>query len=174
MAPQQHKEAYNKIVELCKRVTRSLSCRDDDVGFPPQQPMFRAPAPTPPPPCPVPLYAQTTPMTYPPPGTQYGTHAGSSSRLPPYYQDAFVAGTSSRPAPYYQDSFAAGTSRPRPLDWGYDAGTTLDDSYGAGHAAHSPPGVVEQMAQSLFTSPTHDELDYSQLHDAPPGATQQS
>ncbi|WVZ62019.1 hypothetical protein U9M48_011814 [Paspalum notatum var. saurae] len=174
MAPQQHKAAYDKIVELCKRVSRSLSCCDDDVGFPPQQPMFRAPAPTPPPPGPVPLYAQTTPMTYPPPGTQYGTHAGSSSRPPPYYQDAFVAGTSSRPAPYYQDSFAAGTSRPRPLEWGYDAGTTPDDSYGAGHAAHSPPGVAEQMAQSLFASPTHDELGYSQLHDAPPGATQQS
>ncbi|WVZ56547.1 hypothetical protein U9M48_007058 [Paspalum notatum var. saurae] len=36
------------------------------------------------------MYARTTPMTYPTPGTQYGTHAGSSSRPPPYYQDAFV------------------------------------------------------------------------------------
>ncbi|WVZ64941.1 hypothetical protein U9M48_014383 [Paspalum notatum var. saurae] len=45
MAPQQHEAAYDKIVELCKKVSRSLSCRDDDVGFPPQQPMFRAPDP---------------------------------------------------------------------------------------------------------------------------------
>ncbi|WVZ62201.1 hypothetical protein U9M48_011974 [Paspalum notatum var. saurae] len=115
MAPQQHMAAYDKIVELCRRVTRSLSCRDDDVAFPLQPPMFRAPAPTPPPARPAP--AQTTPMTYPPPGTQYGTHAGPSTRPPPYYQDAFAAGTSSRPPSYYQDPFAAGSSRARPIDW---------------------------------------------------------
>ncbi|WVZ62634.1 hypothetical protein U9M48_012355 [Paspalum notatum var. saurae] len=134
--------------------------------------MFRAPAPTPPPARPAP--AQTTPMTYPPPGTQYGTHAGPSTRPPPYYQDAFAAGTSSRPPPYYQDPFAAGSSRARPIDWGYGAGTTPEDSYGAAQAAPSPQGVAEQMAQSLFASPTQEELGYSQLHDAPPRATQQS
>ncbi|WVZ69581.1 hypothetical protein U9M48_018349 [Paspalum notatum var. saurae] len=162
MAPQQHKAAYDKIAELCRRVTRSLSCRDDDVGLPPQQPVFHAPAPTPPPPRSIPLYGQTTPMTYPPSGTQYGTHAGSSSRPPLYYQDTFGAGTSSRPPPYYQDAL------------GYEAGTTPDDSYGAGHAPPSPAGAAEEMAQSLFASPTHDELGYSQLQDAPPRATQQS
>ncbi|WVZ49944.1 hypothetical protein U9M48_001258 [Paspalum notatum var. saurae] len=172
MAPQQHMAAYDKIVELCRRVTRSLSCRDDDVAFPLQPPMFRAPAPTPPPARPAP--AQTTPMTYPPPGTQYGTHAGPSTRPPPYYQDAFAAGTSSRPPPYYQDPFAAGSSRARPIDWGYGAGTTPEDSYGAAQAPPSPQGVAEQMAQSLFASPTQEELGYSQLHDAPPRATRRS
>ncbi|WVZ75348.1 hypothetical protein U9M48_023409 [Paspalum notatum var. saurae] len=172
MAPQQHMAAYDKIAELCRRVTRSLSCRDDDVAFPLQPPMFRAPAPTPPPARPAP--AQTTPMTYPPPGTQYGTHAGPSTRPPPYYQDAFAAGTSSRPPPYYQDPFAAGSSRARPIDWGYGAGTTPEDSYGAAQAAPSPQGVAEQMAQSLFASPTQEELGYSQLHDAPPRATRRS
>ncbi|WVZ78978.1 hypothetical protein U9M48_026613 [Paspalum notatum var. saurae] len=113
-------------------------------------------------------------MTYPPPGTQYGTHAGPSTRPPPYYQDAFAAGTSSRPPPYYQDPFAAGSSRARPIDWGYGAGTTPEDSYGAAQAAPSPQGVVEQMAQSLFASPTQEELGYSQLHDAPPRATRRS
>ncbi|WVZ95804.1 LOW QUALITY PROTEIN: hypothetical protein U9M48_041522 [Paspalum notatum var. saurae] len=122
----------------------------------------------------VPAPAQTTPMTYPPPCTQYGTHAGPSTRPPPYYQDAFAAGTSSRPPPYYQDPFAAGSSRARPIDWGYAAGTTPEDSYGAAQAPPSPQGVAEQMAQSLFASPTQEELGYSQLHDAPPRATQQS
>ncbi|WVZ85292.1 hypothetical protein U9M48_032237 [Paspalum notatum var. saurae] len=121
MAPQQHKAAYDKIAELCRRVTRSLSCRDDDVALPPQQPMFRAPTPTPPRPRPVPLYAQSPPMTYPPPG--------------------------------------------------YDAVTTPDDSYGARHAPPSPPGAVEQMAQSFFASPTYDEIGHATSgHSAVTGA----
>jgi len=57
---------------------------------------------------------------------------------------------------------------------GYGAGTTPEDSYGAAQAPPSPQGVAEQMAQSLFASPTQEELGYSQLHDAPPRATQQS
>ncbi|WVZ95805.1 hypothetical protein U9M48_041522 [Paspalum notatum var. saurae] len=57
---------------------------------------------------------------------------------------------------------------------GYAAGTTPEDSYGAAQAPPSPQGVAEQMAQSLFASPTQEELGYSQLHDAPPRATQQS
>ncbi|KAJ1271540.1 hypothetical protein BS78_06G134900 [Paspalum vaginatum] len=163
MAPQDHKAAYDKIAELCRRVTRSLSCRGDDVGHPPPQPMFVPPNPTPPRPPPVrppvPLFAQTPPMTYPPPGTQYGTHVGSSSRHPTYHHDVF----------------AAGTSRTRDVEWGYEAGTTPDDSYGAGHAPDSPPGAAEQMAQSLFASPPrHDEIGYSQLQEAPPHETQQS
>ncbi|WVZ55789.1 hypothetical protein U9M48_006405 [Paspalum notatum var. saurae] len=32
----------------------------------------------------------------------------------------------------------------------------------------------EQMAQSLFASPTREELGYSRLHDAPPRATRRS
>ncbi|KAJ1255854.1 hypothetical protein BS78_K148100 [Paspalum vaginatum] len=141
MASQDHKAAYDKIAELCRRVTRSLSCRGDNVGHPPPQPMFVPPNPTPP---------------QPPP---YGTHVGSSSRHPTYHHDVF----------------AAGTSRTRDVEWGYEAGTTPDDSYGAGHAPDSPPGAAEQMAQSLFASPPrHDEIGYSQLQEAPPHETQQS
>ncbi|WVZ73734.1 hypothetical protein U9M48_022012 [Paspalum notatum var. saurae] len=144
MAPQQHMAAYDKIVELCRRVTRSLSCRDDDVAFPPQPPMFRAPAPTPPPSTSrsrtdyaddVPAAGYFLYMKYSCKqelekyscecyGYPHGTHAGPSTRPPPYYQDAFAAGTASRPPPYYQDPFAAGSSRARPIDRGYDAGTT--------------------------------------------------
>ncbi|WVZ51396.1 hypothetical protein U9M48_002547, partial [Paspalum notatum var. saurae] len=114
MAPQQHKAAYDKIAELCRRVTRSLSCRADDVGLPPQQPMFRAPASTPPRPRPIPLYAQTPPMTYPPTDmtpVQPPTIATEPAKLHPVRREQ------------------------------------------------------QHLAQSLFASPTHDEIAYSQLQD---------